>query len=193
MTIRPTALVLPAEHMGSEMMSEVLGLLVFSPLDFEDFFKECAPRVHRWLARRCGSDDIVADGLVAEVFLQAHRKWDRLQYYKNPHAWVFLVAHQMLWRYQRSAAKQQPVELPELHDHRLGDIESMLDFDRALAELSGVQQKVAILVLVLEYSPAEAAELLDLNENTTRSHLRRARRKIKQRLADDLENKEESR
>jgi hypothetical protein len=61
----------------------------------------------------------------------------------------------MLWRYQRRAAKQQTVELPELHDHRVGDIESKLDFDRALAELSGVEQKVAILVLVLEYSPPE--------------------------------------
>ena len=192
MTGRPSALVLPAEHMGSPVMTEVLGLLVFSPLDFEGFFKECAPRVHRWLVRRCG-DDTMAEDLVAEVFLQAHRKWDRLQYYKNPHAWVFLVAQRMLRKYQRSAARQQTTELPELHDHRVGDVESVLDFDRALAELSGIQQKVAILVLVLEYSPAEAAKLLDLKESTTRSHLLRARRKIKQGLADNRETEEGSR
>lgn len=182
--------VLPAEHMDSPLMSEVLGLLVFSPPAFEDFYGECAPRVHHWLGHRCGSDRTVAEDLVQEVFLQALRRWDTLQYYKNPHAWVFLIAHQMLWRHRRSS--RQDIELAELQDHRVGDVESLLDFDHALSELSGVQQRVAILVLALEYSPAEAAQLLELNESTTRSHLRRARLKIKQRLGGSPGSEEES-
>lgn len=186
-----TTLVLPAEHMDSEMMSEVLGLLLFSPPDFKDFFDECAPRVHRWFARRCGPDRTVADDLVQEVFLQAFRNWDRLQYYNNRHAWIFLVARRMLWRYQRTAARLT-ADLPELQDPQVGDVESRIDIGRALSELTGVQQKVAILVLALEYTPAEAAQLLELNESTTRSHLRRARLKLKRHLADGLENKEES-
>lgn len=187
-----TTLVLPAEHMGSPMMREVLGLLVFSPLDFKDFFDECAPRLHRWFTRRCGSDHTVAEDLVQEVFLQAFLSWDKLQYYNNPHAWVFMVARQMLQRYRRSAAKLT-AERTEPHDPQVSDVESRIDLDRALGELTTVQRKVIILVHALEYTPSEAARLLDLKESTTRSHLCRARKKLKPYLVDNPENEEESR
>lgn len=120
------------------------------PLEFKVFFEECAPRVHRWITGRCDRD--LADDLVQEVFLQALRRWEKLQYYDNPHAWVFLVARQMLWRYQRRVS-EQAVELTEFRDLRIGDVDGLIDFGHALEELPAMQRKVAILVLALEYTP----------------------------------------
>jgi hypothetical protein len=75
------------------------------PLYFESFFHRCAPRLHHWIARRCSSDRTVADDLVQEVFLQAFRSWETLQYYEKPDAWIFKVAKQMIQRYQRSVSE----------------------------------------------------------------------------------------
>ena len=146
-------------------------------LEFSDFFLECAPRVHRWIARRCGRDKTMAEDLVQEVFLQAFRRWETVRHYGNPHGWVFMVARQVIWRYQHRV--KETAELPDLQDHRIGDAESLIDFSRALQQLTAVQQKVAVLVLALEYTPAETAQVLGLNESTVRSHLHRARLQIK--------------
>ena len=160
-------------------------------LDFEDFFLECAPRVHRWIARRCGSDRTVAEDLVQEVFLQAFRNWETVQHYGNPHGWVFMVARQVVLRYRRRL--REMAELPDLQDNRIGDAESLIDFDRSLRQLTAVQRKVAVLVLALEYTPAEAAQVLGLNESTVRSHLRRARLQIKKQHLIDRPDEEENR
>jgi RNA polymerase sigma-70 factor (ECF subfamily) len=158
-------------------------------LDFTDFFLECAPRVHRWIARRCGSDRTVAEDLVQEVFFQAFRKWETVQHYGNPHGWVFMVAWQVVRRYRRRL--RETADLPDLQDHRIGDAESLIDFDRSLLQLTAAQRKVAVLVLALEYTPAEAAQVLGLNESTVRSHLHRARLQIKkQRLIDGSDGEE---
>jgi RNA polymerase sigma-70 factor, ECF subfamily len=158
-------------------------------LDFEDFFLECAPRVHRWIVQRCGSDQTVAEDLVQEVFLQAFRRWEAVRHYGNPHAWVFMVARQVVQRYRRRL--REAAELSDPQDRRIGDAESLIDFERALRQLTAVRRKVAVLVLALEYTPAEAAQVLGLNESTARSHLHRARLQImKQHLIDGPDREE---
>ena len=143
-------------------------------LDFSEFFAEFAPRLHRWLARRCGSDKTMAEDLAQEALKRAWERWEKVGRYESPHAWVFRVAGQMLWRYRRGLANSA-LEMPELHDHRIGDIESFVDFDRALRYLSPDQRRVAVLVFLLEYTPVEAAEVLGLNGSTVRSHVLRVR------------------
>ena len=98
----------------------------------------------------------------------------------------------MLQRHQRRVC-EQAAELTELRDPRIGDVESLIDFGRALEKLTTTQQKVAVLVMALEYTPAEAARLLELNESTTRSHLRRARIEMRKRhLIDGPEKQNET-
>ncbi len=155
-----------------------LGAPRAEPLDFTEFFTEFAPRLHRWIARRCSGDRTTAEDLVQEVFTQAWKDWDKVGRYENPHAWVFLVARQLVQRYQRSLKKSAAIELPELHDNRTGGTDSLVDFTRALPQLPLDQRKAAFLVFVLEYTPAEAAQVLGLNGSTLRSHLRRARLQI---------------
>lgn len=150
------------------------------PLDFTRFFSECAPRLHRWIARRCGGDKTVAEDLVQEVFTQAWKNWERVGCYENPHAWVFLVARQMVARYRRSRARLA-VAVPDIRDHLIGDTDGLLDFTRALPHLPLEHRRVAFLVFALEYTPAEAAYVLELNPSTVRSHIHRVRLLISRR------------
>jgi RNA polymerase sigma factor (sigma-70 family) len=129
-----------------------LGVSHAEPLDFTKFFSECAPRLHRWIARRCGSDKTLAEDLVQEVFTQAWKNWERVGCYENPHAWVFLVARQMVARYHRSRAKLADV-VPDIRDHLIGDTDGLVDFTRALPHLSLEHRRVAFLVFALEYTP----------------------------------------
>lgn len=83
--------------------------------------------------------------------------------------------------------------MPDLQDRQIGDADSLIDFDRALQQLTTVQRKVAVLVLALEYTPAEAAQVLGLNESTVRSHLHRTRLQIKKQHLIDEPGEEENR
>lgn len=172
-----TALMLPETRRAIDGLV-VLGVPPEQPLDFTEFFTECAPRMYRWIARQCGCDLTMAEDLVQEVFTQAWKNWERVGLYENPHAWVFRVARQMVSRYQRGLRRSTTVALPELPDHRARDIETWVDFILALPHLPVERRRAAFLVFVLEYTSAEAAEVLGLNGSTVRSHIHRARQQI---------------
>ena len=58
-----------------------------------------------------------------------------------------------------------------------------LDLERALAALPTAQRAVMLLVVVEEYSYAEAAEILEVPVGTIMSRLHRGREALRQRLA----------
>lgn len=171
----PSAAATGPARVGKRVERELveLGTAPAQPLDFTEFYTEFAPRLHRWISRQVDSGQ--AQDLCQEAFTQAWRKWDKVSRYQNPHAWVFMVARQMLLRYQRKMQESAPAELAELPDNRVSSADSLIDFTRALAQLPHGQRRAAFLVFALEYAPAEAADLLGLNPSTLRSHLRRAR------------------
>lgn len=154
-----------------------LGTHPPEPLDFAEFFTECAPRLHRWIARRWGSDQTGPEDLVQEVFTQAWKHWEKVGRFQNPHAWVFLVAGRMVRRYHRRLAAAGPVMI-EARPSRAPAIDGLVDFARALTHMPVEQRRTAFLVFALEYTPAEAAQVLGLNPSTVRSYIYRARQQI---------------
>ena len=155
--------------------------------------------LHRYLARRL--DPTVADDLVAETFLVA---WEQRARYDPTRgvarAWLFGIATNLLRRHARveantlramtkDAGRATTVE-PE-------DAASAARVDasragRALAEglmaLRQEERDVLLLVAWAGLRPVEIADALDLDVQTVRTRLHRARTKLRGRLT-----KEESR
>lgn len=139
---------------------------------FEDFVVTRGPALVRFTHALSG-DRQLAEDLVQEVLVKAHRRWSRIA---EPEAYLRRALSRELisWQRRRSAS-EQPGEIPE----RAGGSE-----DAAVVEHDAVWRLLAALpfrqraVLVLRYWEAlpdrEIAELLRCSEGTVRSSAARA-------------------
>jgi RNA polymerase sigma factor (sigma-70 family) len=146
--------------------------------------------LHRYLARRL--DPVVADDLVAETFLVA---WEQRARYDPARgvarAWLFGIATNLLRRHARTeantlramtrdAGRAAPVEPADAASA------SRVDAGRAarvlsdgLAALRPEERDVLLLVAWAHLRPVEIAAALDLDVQTVRTRLHRARTKLR--------------
>jgi RNA polymerase sigma-70 factor (ECF subfamily) len=146
---------------------------------FEWLYRECADQVHAYARRR--SDAVTADEVVAEVFLVAWRRLDRVPGEALP--WLLAVARRVLANQRRSARRAAALR------DRLGesftppglgaDDQGVLS---ALAALGERDREVLLLIAWEGLSQAEVAEVLAIGRPAVATRLHRAR----QRLADAI-------
>ena len=151
-------------------------------------------------ARSLTRDEVRADDLVQDTYLQAMRGWHTFQPGSDPRRWLFTICHHMFLRTIRREARyvDAPEDDPELdsmataraHWHAMdagvADIVDRMDLaaaiDRALAELAEHYRAVVVLIDVEGYSYEDAAVVLDIALGTVRSRLFRARRLLQDML-----------
>jgi RNA polymerase sigma-70 factor (ECF subfamily) len=161
--------------------------------DFERLMMPYLSDVARF-ARSLTRDEVRADDLVQDTYLQAMRGWHTFQPGSDPRRWLFTICHHMFLRTIRREARyvDAPEDDPELdsmatakaHWHAMdagvADIVDRMDLadaiDRSLAELAEHYRAVVVLVDVEGYSYEDAAVVLDIAVGTVRSRLCRARR-----------------
>lgn len=147
--------------------------------DLEALFREHWPRAYR-AAYLVVHDAAAAEDIAQEAFLAAIRSLDRFDRRRPFGPWLHRIAvnRAIDWaraRSLRAEAEQQDVAAPEHPEHD----ERMLP---ALASLDAEHRAVIVLRYVLEYTPGEIAELLELPRGTVNSRLRRGLDKLKERL-----------
>ena len=156
--------------MGSER-AHVRGAQRGSASDFEALFRLHWPRAFR-AAYLVVHDAAAAEDIAQESFLAAVRNLDRFDRRRPFGPWLhrIVVNRAIDWtRARQLRAESELVDLPapEL-EHPLD--QSLLE---ALAELPPEHRAVIVLRHLLEYTPGEIAELLDLPRGTVNSRLRR--------------------
>ena len=119
----------------------------------------------------------LAEELAQDAFVAAYRQWPRVSGYDQPGAWVRRVAtNAALSALRRRSSevkglarlgrqRQQEVDIPE-EDQELW---------AALRALPKRQAQALALVVVDDLSVAEVARVLQVGEETVRTHLRRGR------------------
>ena len=146
--------------------------------DLERLFREHWPRALR-AARLVTGDAAAAEDIAQEAFLAAVRALDRFDRRRPFGPWLhrIVVNRAIDWARARTlrgeveaddtlaADPDPPAELPQLV--------------RALAALPPEQRAVIVLRYVLDYTPGEIAELLDLPRGTVNSRLRRGLDRMK--------------
>ncbi|MHB8642049.1 MAG: RNA polymerase sigma factor [Gaiellaceae bacterium] len=151
-----------------------------SASDLEALFREHWPRAYR-AAYLVVHDAAAAEDIAQEAFLAAVRNLDRFDRRRPFGPWLHRIAvnRAIDWtraRSLRAEAEEHDVAAPE----RPEPDERVLP---ALASLDPEQRAVIVLRYLLEYTPGEIADLLDLPRGTVNSRLRRGLDKLKEQLA----------
>lgn len=152
--------------------------------ELEDLYDAVFARLVTELTVVAGSRTVAEDA-VQEAFVRATLKWNRIQRYDDPRAWVRRVAHNVIndhhRRRKREVLSVSPADGVADATDPGGLTESPLA--DALAKLSLQHRQVLVLQVVCDLSIAEIAATLDIRQGAVKSRLHRARRE----LADSLQ------
>lgn len=152
--------------------------------DFEQLFRDSYPRLVA-LGTSMSGDREVGRDLAQETMLRAHDRWDELQDYDAPGAWLRRVMHNLLIDHHRSSVsersalqrlKERPVGE---HDPSEGAAEQWMTLMRSL---SSEQRVVATLYYAEDLSVGTIAAVLDMSEGAVKSNLFKVRRRLRTRV-----------
>jgi RNA polymerase sigma-70 factor, ECF subfamily len=165
--------------LGRSERARVRGAQAGSVSDLEALFREHWPRAYR-AAYLVVHDAAAAEDIAQDAFLAAVRALDRFDRRRPFGPWLHRIAvnRAIDWaraRKLRAEALEQEVAAPEAH----GPDDELL---RELASLDPDHRAVIVLRYLLEYTPGEIAELLELPRGTVNSRLRRGLDKLKEQM-----------
>jgi RNA polymerase sigma-70 factor (ECF subfamily) len=142
-----------------------------SVADLERLFREHWPRAYR-AAQLITCDAAAAEDIAQEAFLAAIRNLDRFDRRRPFGPWLHRIVVNRAIDWIRARKLRAEVELG---DHLPAPVAPELDGSALarIAELTPEHRAVVVLRYVLEYTPGEIAELLDLPRGTVNSRLRR--------------------
>ena len=136
--------------------------------DLERLFRAHWPRAYR-AARLVTGDSAAAEDIAQEAFLAAIRNLDRFDRRRPFGPWLHRIVVNRAIDWTRARRLRAEVEL--------GDTVAAPAYQRNgfpdLGDLSPEHRVVIVLRFVLEYTPGEIADLLELPRGTVNSRLRR--------------------
>lgn len=133
-----------------------------------------------------------ADDLVQETYLRAFRFAHRFEPGTHLRAWLFQILRNTFLTFYRRET-HQPVLLDKELEEGLDEggteapdpaVVTVLDLERALAELPEEFRSVLLLADLEGLALQEIAQIMDIPVGTVKSRLFRARRMVRRRLAD---------
>ena len=159
-------------HAGRDERAWVRGAQAGSASDLEALFRAYWPPAFR-AAYLVVHDVAAAEDIVQEAFLAAIRSLDRFDRKRPFGPWLHRIVVNRSIDWSRGRALRAETGLDDVHPAP----EPTASLDRqvmaALAALPPDQRAVVVLRYLLEYTPGEIADLLDLPRGTVNSRLRR--------------------
>lgn len=144
----------------------------------------------RTVLRRLARGDLgLADDLAQETFVLAWRNIDKFRFEARFSTWLYRIAFNA---WQSEARKKREVLLdldddapPASLDHfdELPDVASRVDLERAIATLSDGERAAIGACYYADLSHEEAAQALGIPVGTVKTHVLRAKAKLRLRLA----------
>ena len=168
--LRPTAF---GRSTGGTLRAARAG----SVRDFDALFNSHWPRAYR-AAYLIVHDSAAAEDIAQEAFIAAVRALDRFDRRRPFGPWLhrIVVNRSIDWSRARKARREVSGEA-ELRERGVEtDLAALADSDRVVAALRALgpeQRAVVVLRYLLEYTPGEIAELLEIPRGTVNSRLRR--------------------
>jgi RNA polymerase sigma-70 factor (ECF subfamily) len=158
-------------------------------MDFLEIYDQHYDRVRRFVVHMV-KDEWVADDLIQEIFLRVRTKMETVRDPAKISAWVFGIASNLCQDHFRSLKRTSPSE----RDCSQGS-ELLVHFpaQKALEQhemggcvqnyLSLLPESLRIVLIhsdIMEHTPKEIAEMLDISVENVRVRLHRARTKLKE-------------
>ena len=153
--------------------------------DFADQLAQHIPRLRRY-ARALTHDPAWSDDLVQDTLERAlQRRW-QFRVDSSLTAWLFTILYRLFLNDVARRGKQAPDDSEVPEPAVTPDFPLQIDVQRALAKLTPEQRAVIVLRHLLEYTPGEIAELLDLPRGTVNSRLRRGLDELGARIGEEV-------
>jgi RNA polymerase sigma-70 factor, ECF subfamily len=174
---------------GADERAWVRGAQAGSVSDLEALFRDHWPRAYR-AAYLVVHDAAAAEDIAQEAFLAALRALDRFDRRRPFGPWLHRIVVNRAIDWTRARALRR-----EVGDEPLAATEARPDPPRralaegmavALADLSPEHRAVIVLRYLLEYTPGEIAEFLELPRGTVNSRLRRGLDQLGERLGEEI-------
>ena len=170
--------------------------LIFAVLERDDrqAFAEIVRRhqsqVRTVLRRLTRGDTALADDLAQETFILAWRNLRHFRFEARFSTWLYRIAFNA-WQSDARKRREVPLEdeadVPaqeqEAHEEFV-DVASRLDLERALATLSDGERAAIAACYYADLSHDEAAQALGVPLGTVKTHILRAKAKLKARLME---------
>ncbi len=155
-----------------------------SVTDLEHLFRAHWPRAYR-AAYLIVHDAAAAEDIAQEGFIAALRALDRFDRRRPFGPWLHRIVANRAIDWARARAARAEVALPEAAgahsaEPPSGDPEALA---AGLVELTPEHRAVIVLRYLLDYTPGEIADLLDVPRGTVNSRLRRALDRLGERIA----------
>jgi RNA polymerase sigma-70 factor (ECF subfamily) len=159
---------------GRDERAWVRGAQTGSVSDLEALFRAHWPRAYR-AAYLVVHDAAAAEDIAQEAFLAAVRALDRFDRRRPFAPWLHRIAVNRAIDWARARELRREVELVEtVGGAQVREpAENAKPLAAGLASLSPEHRAVIVMRYLLEYSPGEIAQLLDLPRGTVNSRLRR--------------------
>jgi RNA polymerase sigma-70 factor (ECF subfamily) len=154
----------------------------------EQLFRRHWARAHRAALLVVG-DAAAAEDIAQEAFLAAVRALDRFDRRRPFGPWLHRIVVNRAIDWSRARALRRELahdEAGEPSAPERGEAGHAQELAHALAELGPEQRAVIVLRYLLEYTPGEIAELLDLPRGTVNSRLRRGLDRLEEALREEL-------
>ncbi|MHB8470367.1 MAG: RNA polymerase sigma factor [Gaiellaceae bacterium] len=151
----------------------------------EHLFRTHWPRAYRAALLVVG-DAAAAEDIAQESFLAAVRALDRFDRRRPFGPWLhrIVVNRAIDWARSRSLRRELSTDVDVVAEAR-EDTGLTRPLATALAELGPEHRAVVVLRYLLDYTPGEIAELLDLPRGTVNSRLRRGLDRLEAALAEE--------
>ncbi|MFG6494638.1 sigma-70 family RNA polymerase sigma factor [Fictibacillus sp. UD] len=161
-------------------------------MQLEDVYKLYMNDLYRYLYS-LSKDHYVAEDLVQDAFYKAYLTLADYEI-RNIKAWLFKVAYHAFIDYQRKNKRsilapelQQNIEVnSDTPEKKIVDKESFNLLLEDLNQLKEIEKQAVLLCDLHELSYQEAAEVLELNMNTFKSHILRGRKKLMERVKERM-------
>ena len=141
------------------------------------------------LRRLTGGDLAQADDLAQETFLRAYRGLSGYRGGAKFSSWLYRIACNVFFSRDRGSRLAEPEPLPVLEagasDVSLPDaLLERYDLERALASLKPRERAALVLTYANELTHEEAAVILDCPLGTLKTHVARAKEKLRRQLEE---------
>ncbi|MGH8928798.1 MAG: RNA polymerase sigma factor [Acidimicrobiia bacterium] len=155
---------------------------------FESFFRREYRPVLGLAFVLCG-DRWVAEELTMEAFEAALRNWASVSGIESPGGWVrTVVANASVSRFRRMAAETRArIRLSRKSEGVVLDETRNAEVWEAVRHLPKRQAQTVALFYLEGYSRREIAASLGISEESVKTHLERARRRLEKELGDHVE------
>ena len=166
---------------GRDERAWVRGAQAGSAADLEALFRAHWPRAYR-AAYLVVGDAAAAEDIAQEAFLAAVRALDRFDRRRPFGPWLHRIVVNRAIDWARARALRAEAELGDAAAAPTPRRRRRRRSRAAIAALPPEQRAVIVLRYLLEYTPGEIAELLELPRGTVNSRLRRGLDALKEQL-----------